>query len=147
MRAHLKDFSIAAGGFAVSVILTGLFIEAFGGYVSRSQMLLSGAIAGGKWGLQLLLAAILLGDKRGGYFREMGIVCAVGSGVLLPYILFAGNWSFFLGSLVCSVLVMAWLVVTRLASLGVSQWWTILWFVLLGIAVSLQLTVVFDIVG
>lgn len=147
LTAPARDLSFAAGGFAVSVVFTWLFIDAFDGYISRSQMALSGAIAGGKWGVQLLLAALLLGEKRWGYFREMGMVCAIGSCVLVPYILFGGNWSFFLGSLVCCVLVMAWLVVSRLSSIGVCKGWAVLWFVLLGIAVSLQLTLVFKIFG
>ncbi len=34
--------------FALSTILTRLFIRAYGGYVSKDIMLLSGTIAGGK---------------------------------------------------------------------------------------------------
>jgi hypothetical protein len=144
---HVRDLSVATAGFTASVILTWMFINAFDGYISDSQMILSGVIAGGKWSIQLLLAAALLGDKRWAYFREMGVVCGVGSLMLVPYIIFQGSWAFFLGSLVFCVVVMAWLLVNRLASIGVSGKWAILWFVLLGIAVSLQLTLVFGVVG
>ena len=144
---HIRDLSVATAGFTASVILTWMFINAFDGYISHSQMTLSGVIAGGKWSIQLLLAAALLGDKRWAYFREMGVVCGVGSLMLVPYIIFQGSWAFFLGSLVFCVVVMAWLLVNRLASIGVSGKWAILWFVLLGIAVSLQLTLVFGVVG
>jgi hypothetical protein len=144
---HIRDLSVATVGFAASVILTWMFINAFDGYISHSQMILSGVIAGGKWSIQLLLAAALLGDKRWAYFREMGVVCGIGSLMLVPYIIFQGSWAFFLGSLVFCVVVMAWLLVSRLASIGVSGRWAILWFVLLGIAVSLQLTLVFGVVG
>jgi hypothetical protein len=144
---HIRDLSVATAGFTASVILTWMFINAFDGYISDSQMILSGVIAGGKWSIQLLLAAALLGDKRWAYFREMGVVCGVGSLMLVPYIIFQGSWAFFRGSLVFCVVVMAWLLVYRLASIGVSGRWAILWFVLLGIAVSLQLTLVFGVVG
>ena len=108
--------------------------------------MLSGAIAGGKWGIQLLLAAILLEEKRWSYFREMGMVCGIGSCMLIPYILVGGSWAFFLGSLILCVFIMAWLVVSRLAAIGVTRRWVVLWFALLAVAVSLQLTVVFDVI-
>ena len=101
----------------------------------------------GKWGIQLLLAASLLGSRRWAYFREMGVVCAVGSCVLVPFIVLGGGWSFFVGSLVACVISMGLLVVYRLSSISVSMRWAILWFVFLAVAVSLQLTVVFDVVG
>lgn len=144
--AHLKDLSIAALGFAASVLLTWLFIENFDGYISNSQMMVSGAIAGGKWGIQLVLAACFSGEKRWCYFREMGVVCGIGSCVLIPYILFGGGGGYFLGSLILCVLVMAWLVVSRLAAIGVSMPWAFLWFGLLGVAVALQLTLVFEVI-
>lgn len=109
-------------------------------------MMLSGAIAGGKWGIQLLLASAILGERRWSYFREMGVVCGIGSCVLTPYILFGGSWAFFVGSLILCVVIMAWLVVSRLAAIAISRRWAVLWFALLGVAVTLQLTLVFDVI-
>lgn len=146
MQPYIKDVSIAAVGFVASLLLTWWFIERFDGYISQSQMMLSGAIAGGKWGMQLLLAAALLGERRWRYFREMGVVCGIGSCVLIPYILLGGGWAFFVGSLILCVLMMAWLVISRLAAIGLNRRWTVLWFALLGIAVTLQLTLVFDVI-
>lgn len=109
-------------------------------------MILSGAIAGSKWAIQLFLGAALLGERRWSYFREMGVLCGIGSCMLIPYILFGGNWALFLGSLILCVVIMAWLVVSRLAAIGMTRRWVLLWFVLLGVAVTLQLTVVFDVI-
>ena len=147
MTASTKDQFWAAGGFAASALLTGLFVEAFDGYLSTPQMLLSAAIAGGKWAIQLLLASVRLPHKRWRYFREMATVCAVGSCLLLPYILTGGDWRFFLGSLVGCVAVMSVLIVWRIKAIGLSHGWTLLWFFLLAIAVTLQLTVVFRVFG
>lgn len=143
MNPPQKDFLWALGGFASAVVLTWLFIEAFDGYISDAQMGLSGTIAGGKWAVQLLLATTLLQEKKWRYFREMGLICAAGSGVLIPYIIFRGEWPFFLGSLISCVVVMALLVIWRLRTLMISSWWTVAWFALLAYAVTLQLTVVF----
>ena len=76
----------------------------------------------------------------------MGVVCGIGSCVLIPYILFGGSWLYFLGSLIFCVFMMAWLVVTRLAAIGVTWRWSVLWFTLLAVAVTLQLTLVFDVI-
>ena len=121
LKAHVKDLLVAAVGFAVSLLLTWLFIERFDGYISTSQMMLSNAVADGKWGIQLVLAAALLGVQRWSYFREMGIVCAAGSCVLIPYILFGGGGTFFVGSLVGCVILMGVLVAIRLRAISVSM--------------------------
>lgn len=143
MNDPKKNLAIAAAGFALSLFLTWWFIEAFDGYLSFQKMVLSGSIAGGKWALQLMLAFFLLPQKRWLYFREMGIVCATGSLILLPYIFFGGSWHFFLGSLIFSVVVMGIVTTIRLRKIEVSKKWILLWFGLLAIAVTLQLTVVF----
>lgn len=146
MNTTHRNAGIAAIGFLVSLLLTWWFIESFDGYLSFRNRILSGSIAGGKWALQLLLAFLLLGDKRWLYFREMGVVCATGSLLLLPYILLGNSWYFFLGSLICSVIAMAVMVVLRLTAIQVGKNWILLWFGLLAIAVTLQLTVVFKVI-
>ena len=136
---------IAIAGFGISAMLTWLFIESYGGYSSERQMGLSGAIAGGKWALQLCLAWFVLGEKKWGYYRELGLICAAGSLILVPYILSPAGWGFFLGSLIACVVVMAGLICWRLPRIGLNRSWVMLWFVLLVIAVALQLTVVFHV--
>lgn len=73
----------------------------------------------------------------------MGMICAAGSVILIPYILLSGSWEYFLGSLVVCVAVMGGLVCWRLPRIGLKKSWVLLWFSLLAIAISLQLTVVF----
>jgi len=142
-----KEIIFAALGFGLSVVLTGLFIDAYGGYISIKQMLLSGVIAGGKWAIQLIVAWFILGEKKWRYYQEMGIICAIGSAILIPYILTAGTWNFFVGSLVGCVVVMGGLICWRLSKIGLGIFWPSLWFALLAFAVTLQLTVVFNVFG
>jgi len=84
-----------------------------------------------------------LGEKKWSYYREMGLICAVGSGILIPYIITSGPWVYFLSSLIGCVIVMAGLIVWRLSKIGLGKFWIALWFGLLAIAVTLQLTIVF----
>lgn len=153
MRSHTSTqnssgsdrFNLAVGvvGFAISMIATWWFIQSYGGYISFDQMLLSGGIAGGKWAIQLALAWLFLGQLKYRYFRELGIICGIGSTVLIPFAMLSGEEVFFVGSLITCVLVMAGLICVRLPSIGLSRGWVVLWFALLGIAVLLQVTLVF----
>jgi hypothetical protein len=132
--------------FALSTLLTGLFIRAYGGYVSPQSMLLSGSIASGKWAIQMVVGIFLLEEKRWHYLSELAVTCLVGSVVLLPYAIFSGGAGFFFGSLAAAILAMSIVIIVRLSRIGLSWRWTAMWFLLLAIAVSLQLTVVFDLV-
>lgn len=132
-------------GFLGSTLLTWWFIEAFGGYVSQRQMLLSGGVAGGKWAIQIAAGWFFLNEKKWAYLRELGLICGAGSLVLVPYILWQGSWTFFLGSLIASVVTMSALILWRLPLMGLQKRWVGLWFLLLSIAVTLQLTVVFGV--
>ena len=128
------------------MILTGLFIRAYGGYVSKEIMLLSGAIAGGKWAIQILAGFFLLDDRKWDYIRQLADTCLIGSLVLLPFAILAGGAAFFFGSLLACILVMSVHIVICLKSGGFSWRWPTLWLALLVIAVSLQLTVVFHVI-
>lgn len=143
MTPPKKELIAAIVGFGISLILTGYFIEAYDGYISMHQTLLSGGIAGGKWAIQLSLAWFILGDKKWRYYKEMGTICAVGSSILIPFIIWPGGWEYFLSSLSASVLVMASLVCWRLQRIPLNKWWVLLWFGFLAIAVALQLLIVF----
>ena len=106
-------------------------------YISLRQMLLSGGIAGGEWAIQLSLAWFRLGDEKWRYYREMGMICAIGSSILVPYIITSGGWEYFLASLIGCVVVMAGLICWRLSNLGLRKFWVPLWFGLLAVAVTL----------
>lgn len=129
--------------FFLSTVITALFIRAYGGYVSQETMILSGSIAGGKWAIQIVLGWFLLGEKRWIYIRTLAITCLIGSLVLLPFAIISGTTAFFFGSLLASICAMGISIVLHLKSIGFPWQWQALWFFLLSIAVTLQLTVVF----
>ena len=106
-------------------------------------MVLSGSIASGKWAIQIVAGALLLGEKRWIYISQLAATCLIGSLTLLPYAILSGGAGFFFGSLGAAILAMSLVISMRLSRIGLSWGWIALWFLLLGIAVSLQLTVVF----
>jgi len=142
----IKPLSHIAVAFALSTILTGLFVRAYGGYASKEIMLLSGSIAGGKWTIQILAGFFLLDNRRWIYIRQLADTCLIGSLVLLPFAIFSDGATFFFGSLLACILVMSVHIVLRMESAGFSWRWPALWLALLCIAVGLQLTVVFHLI-
>ena len=108
-------------------------------------MLISGSIAGAKWAIHLSLAWFVMGDKKWIYFREMGVICAAGSAILIPYILSVGGGEYFLGSLIACVVVIAGFICWRFPRIGLNKSWVLLWFGLLTVAVTLQITLVFKV--
>ncbi len=137
--------SFIVTSFALSILITALFIKGYKGYVSHESMLLSGSIASGKWAIQIVTGLLLLDDKRWVYVSELAATCLLGSLTLLPYAILSGGSQFFFGSLGVSILTMCVIIYLRLAQIGLSWRWKALWFTLLACAVSLQLTVVFHI--
>jgi hypothetical protein len=131
--------------FALSTVITALFIRAYEGYVPHESMLLSGSIASGKWAIQIINGMLLLGEKRWLYISELATTCLIGSLTLLPYAIFSGGPEFFFGSLGVSILTMGVVICWRLSHIWLSWHWKALWFILLACAVTLQLTVVFDV--
>ena len=129
--------------FLLSTLLTAAFILRYGHYPSGGIMLLSGSVAGGKWAIQIVLGYLLLGPQRWLYLSQLGTTCAIGSFILLPYAIVGGGPSFFFGSLVAAVLVMALDFFIRIRRNQFPIRWYFLWLGLLAIAVTLQLTVVF----
>lgn len=132
-----------AGAFLLSTLLTIAFIVRYDRYPSPGVMALSGSIAGGKWALQILLGYLLLGEKRWLYIVQLATTCLIGSLVLIPFSSFGGGPSFFFGSLVASVLIMAIDIRMRLWQIKLATRWYLLWLGLLAVAVTLQLTVAF----
>lgn len=141
-RRQAAEITVA---FLLSTLITARFIRAYGGYPSQEIMLLSGSIAGGKWLIQITLGWFLLGEKRWLHTRALAVTCLVGSVVLLPFASIPGGTAFFFGSLLASICAMGVTVVLRLKEAGFTWQWSALWFLLLAIAVTLQLTIVFHI--
>lgn len=136
--------------FALSAIITWGFVAVSPLYISKEQMLLSIAIAGGKWALQIVLALLFLYDKTWEFLKNIGIVCLIGSCILLPYALFAQSGitnspQFFIGSLISAVLVMIPAYRQALLSSNVTIKWWYFWLLCLAVAITLQLTVVFHV--
>ncbi len=134
--------------FAMSFLLTWFFVMLCPLYISEEQMLLSTAIAGGKWGIQIVLALLFLKEKSFIFLRKIGFVCFIGSCILIPYILsayfgFSNAGQFFFASLIVCVLTMIYVYYRVVFQLKISLKWWLIWLLCLGIAISLQLTVVF----
>jgi hypothetical protein len=145
-----KDLRQAILYFTLSTVITWWFVILSPLYSSIEQMLLSTSIAGGKWAIQLGLGLLFLKEKRYRFLREIGYVCLVGSLLLSPYVLSASlglsnTAEFFTGSLITAVLVMIYLYFKAVRSTQIALQWWLFWLLCLATAISLQLTVVFDI--
>ncbi|TDG36865.1 hypothetical protein EZJ43_06180 [Pedobacter changchengzhani] len=151
MTAQTKNIALSAIYFGLSTVITGWFI--FIGkdfYSSFNNMALSGAIAGGKWGLQIFMALIFVGFRKWEFVKEIGFVCLIGSLLLLTYypIGFFGitnGWQF-IYALAIAVLGMIILYYRAIINNGFPIKWFIRWVCCLAIAIILQLTVVFHII-
>lgn len=134
--------------FGLSTVLTGLFVVLCPLYISKEQMLLSTFIAGGKWGIQIILGLLFLKKKADPFLRKIGFVCLIGSLILVPFIISAlAKWSnsgtFFFFSLVAAVVVMIFAYYRSVRQLQLPLKWWFFWLICLAIAITLQLTVVF----
>ena len=143
-----KDFFPAILYFALSTLLTWWFVKISPLYISQEQMLLSTAVAGGKWAIQVFAGLVFLGEKRWAFVKEIGFVCLIGSCILIPYIALAAfsianTPPFFVGSLVLAVVAMIFFYYKAISKLDLSSRWFLMWLLCLAIAVTLQLTVVF----
>lgn len=148
MTPTLRNILSAGAYFALSTIFTWWFVVVSPLYISQDQMLLSTGIAGAKWSLQILLAFLFLREKAWVFVKNIGFVCLVGSCILLPYVLFSllnitNDPSFFLGSLIVSVLTMIVLYYRAVRRTQLPVKWFLIWLLCLATAISLQLTVVF----
>lgn len=151
MKTDTKHIILAGVCFFISTLLTWWFIEVSNLYHSQKQEILSAGIAGGKWGLQILLALIFLREKKWAFIYGISVVCMVGSIILLPYCLalisgFPDSPAFFVGSLIAAVFAMLVFYYQTVKKNEVGGQWFVFFAVALFIAVSLQLTVVFKII-
>ncbi|RYY93379.1 MAG: hypothetical protein EOO11_19825 [Chitinophagaceae bacterium] len=138
--------------FAGATVLTGLFIGLQAdAYRSTGALVLSGAIAGGKWLLQLAAAWRLSEKRRNLFIRNTGLVCLAGSALLFVYYLLAAapvpkGWLFG-ASVGLSVLVMIPAYRSAVARAGLGTNWFLGWLFSVVVAITLQLTVVFHLLN
>jgi hypothetical protein len=136
--------------FLLSTLITWWFIESSPLYISTEQMVLSCTIAGGKWLVQLVAAFFILKEKKWIFIKYIGYTCFVGSVILIPNCIsstlnFHNSSAFFIGSLIFSVLLMISLYYQSAKKSKVSIKWFYGWLICLAIAITLQLTLVFNI--
>jgi hypothetical protein len=151
LNAFVKEKLFFVLFFGLSTLLTWWFVVFSPLYISQKQMLLSTAVAGGKWGIQVLLAILFLKKSKWPFLENIAFVCFVGSCILMPYVGFRclGLWEasyYFTGSLVVSVLVMIAMYYRAVMKSGIDLKWWLFWLLCLAIAISLQLTVVFHVI-
>jgi hypothetical protein len=151
MNSETKYVVQAAICFFLSTIFTWWFIAVSTLYQTQSQELLSCSIAGGKWSLQILPALLFLKEKKWSFIYGISLVCLIGSIMLLPYCAarllgFADNSAFFVDSLIASVVCMLALYYRIVRKNQVGLHWIVFFAIALFVAVSLQLTVVFQVI-
>lgn len=143
----IKNILSAISYFLLSTVITWWFIEKGKTlYFSQTLMLLSCAIAGAKWGLQIVLAIIFLKTKKWIFIKKIGQVCFVGSLILLPYCFFENirtNDKSFLLSLIFAVFVMVIMYYREVKLLEISKKWFYVWLSSLAMAVALQIFLIF----
>jgi hypothetical protein len=136
--------------FLISSLITWWFIAVSPVYDSLGQKLLSCAIAGAKWGIQIIAAFQFLDNKKWVFIRNISYTCLIGSVVLLPYSISSsfGKYNssdFFLGSLVISVATMIVSYLSSVRKSGIGKHWWAGWLFCLAIAIAAQLKVVFNV--
>ncbi|MBX2932676.1 MAG: hypothetical protein KF825_00430 [Ferruginibacter sp.] len=146
-----KDISVAIISFFLSTVITWWFVDSCPLYNSLQQKFLSTGIAGAKWCLQISAAYFFLAQKRWGFIKNIGLTCLAGSIILLPYPVAAiffkiDNASFFIGSLLVAVAVMMVLYYYSVTKLLLPVKWFWGWIGSLAIAITLQLTIVFNVI-
>jgi len=146
-----KKLALIGFYFTLSSLFTWWFIAVSPLYISFEQMLWSCGIAGGKWMIQLLAGFVFLKERKWDFIARIGFVCFIGSLLLIPYAFaatlhLADSTTFFIASLVVAVLAMIFLYQKAVQQTGLKKTWWYAWLICLAIAVSLQLTVVFNVV-
>lgn len=146
-----KKILVAFICFFLSTVITWWFVDSCPLYKSMQQKLLSTGIAGAKWGVQVGAAYFFLTEKRWGFIKNISLTCLAGSIILLPYPVAAiffkiDNAAFFIGSLLVAVVVMMVLYFYSVTKLLVPVKWFWSWIGSLAIAITLQLTIVFNVI-
>ncbi len=147
--SNRSNIKFAALYFLLSTIITWWFIEVSPLYTSTGQKLLSCAIAGAKWNIQMLAAVIFLQEKKWIFLKNIGFTCLLGSVILLPYSIGSfiskdNDGSFFIISLIVSVAAMVFSYYRSVKKSDVGTHWFAGWLLCLAIAITLQLKVIFN---
>jgi hypothetical protein len=97
--------------------------------------------------MQIIAAIIILKEKKLMFLKKISLTCLAGSVILLPYVLSNANIKsekLFLASVITSVLFIIIGYYRSVKNVGVNINWYYGWLVCLGIAILLQLTIVFQ---
>lgn len=147
-KVDFTNFLLAGLYFILSAIITWWFI--YQGrllYFSPEKMILSCAIAGTKWGIQIVMAILFLHEAKWIFIKRIGLTCFVGSCLLIPYSLadfIQAIPNSFLMSLIIAVVAMVGMYYRSVKNTQLSSLWFWGWIVCLAIAISLQVFVVFN---
>ena len=149
-QTEKSNIKTAVFYFLLSTIITAWFIEVSPVYDNMLQKILSCSIAGAKWSIQIVVAYLLLQDKKWIFIRNIGFTCFLGSLILVPYSLFGtfgmfNKSNYFLLSLVLSVTTMIVSYWFSVRKAGVDRIWWAGWMICLAIAITGQLKLVFNI--
>ncbi|HEX8476374.1 MAG TPA: hypothetical protein VF666_20405 [Pyrinomonadaceae bacterium] len=140
--------------FGLSFLVTGVFsasLKVFFAAESWTEVLVKGiVIPCFTWTVQLILSAVYLSaERRTLYWTQLGIVCLVGSVLLLPAAFY--NFTFqhpspwvSVVNVLSSVAIMAWCLYGRLRAYHFRPLWAVGWVVLIMINMSLYLWSIAD---
>ncbi|MCE7994582.1 MAG: DUF393 domain-containing protein [Roseivirga sp.] len=124
-------------GILLAIGVSALFGVAVAGLFHKPVLEMAGEmilIVGAGWGLQLLLSGLLMTrEQKRDYWRHLVLIMVVGVLVLLPGMLLfwlpTGMFSAVaISSVVVSSVVMALMHFRRVKHMGLSQGWTVSWF-------------------
>jgi hypothetical protein len=142
----MKSKTLAILYFALSVIVTYVFIDSNPVYNSLRFKLTVLTIAAIVWGIQVAGAFIYLGTSKYAFLREAGKVCFWGSVSLIASVLINYFFSFSAdvqlkisaANILLSVILMAILFAAFLKRLRLPFTWLVVWLICLCIVVPLQ---------
>lgn len=148
--ANTRNILLASIYFLLSTALTGFFIiYKYWLYPSVNAMIISGLIAGTKWGLQLAAAGIWLGKEKWIFIKRLGLVCLIGSCLLYTYNLMSylplpfSGFTQFIVAIAIAVISMMFFYYRAVKRTGLPLRWFMSWLICLVIAIVLQITIVF----
>ncbi len=149
-KSDKKNIKIAILYFSISTLITWWFIEVSPIYDNLCQKLLSCGIAGAKWNIQIIAAFLFLQNKKWEFIQNISFTCLLGSFILLPYSFSSSlgmfnDSTFFLGSLMASVVTMIVSYLSSVKKSAVGKHWWAGWLFCLAVAITLQLKVVFNV--
>lgn len=145
----IKNILVATFYFVSSAFIAWWFIdETKLMYFSQNEIVLLVVIAGSTWSIQVAVALLFLNEKKWEFIRRIGLVCFVGSCVLIPYCVFVFVKQLYVSfafSVLFSTLLMIVLYYKTITKNGLSLKWFWGWLLCMAIAISLQFALLFKI--